>query len=64
MNKQELMEILPHRNSMLLLDEATALAKKIAKKDSVCLLSPAASSYDHFKNFEVRGDYFRKLVAE
>ena len=24
MNKQELMEILPHRNSMLLLDEATA----------------------------------------
>ena len=46
------------------LDEATALAKKIAKKDSVCLLSPAASSYDHFKNFEVRGDYFRKLVAE
>ena len=46
------------------LDEATALAKKIAKKDSVCLLSPAASSYDHFKNFEVRGDYFRKLVEE
>lgn len=44
------------------LDEAVALAKKIARPNSVCMLSPASTSYDHFKNFEARGEYFRKLV--
>ncbi|MDY0101298.1 MAG: UDP-N-acetylmuramoyl-L-alanine--D-glutamate ligase [Lentimicrobium sp.] len=29
----------------------------------VCLLSPAASSYDSFRNFEERGDRFRELVT-
>lgn len=44
------------------LDEAVTLAKKIARPNTVCMLSPASTSYDHFKNFEARGDYFRKLV--
>lgn len=30
--------------------------------ETVCLLSPAAASYDEFKNFEARGDYFRELI--
>lgn len=30
----------------------------------ICLLSPAAASYDAFKNFEHRGDYFKQLVKE
>ena len=29
----------------------------------VCLLSPAAASYDSFRNFEHRGDVFRDLVT-
>jgi len=30
--------------------------------DHVCLLSPAASSYDMFSNFEERGDVFKKIA--
>ena len=33
-------------------------------KGRICLLSPAASSYDAFKNFEERGTCFKKLVKE
>jgi len=32
--------------------------------DDVCLLSPAAASYDQFKNFEHRGDDFRELAGK
>lgn len=31
-------------------------------KEKICLLSPAASSYDAFKNFEERGNVFKGLV--
>ena len=31
---------------------------------SICLLSPAAASYDAFKNFEHRGNYFKQLVTQ
>lgn len=34
------------------------------EKGMICLLSPAASSYDMFKNFEHRGEVFSKLVKE
>jgi UDP-N-acetylmuramoylalanine--D-glutamate ligase len=33
-------------------------------EDAVILLSPACASFDQFPDFEVRGDAFRKLVAE
>jgi len=26
------------------------------------LLSPACASFDQYRNFEIRGDHFRKLV--
>ncbi len=44
------------------LDEAVSVAKKITKKGTACLLSPAASSYGYFKNFEERGRLFKKYV--
>ena len=48
-------------NSM---EEAVEYAKKITEKNKICLLSPAAASYNMYKNFEVRGDHFKKLVSE
>ncbi len=45
-------------------DKGVAKAKEVTAQDKICLLSPAASSYDMFKNFEVRGDEFQRLVKE
>ena len=43
---------------------AVSFARKLTKKGSVCLLSPAASSYGFFKNFKERGELFKRLVKE
>lgn len=43
-------------------DEAVKVASKIATKGDVVLLSPACASFDLFKNYEDRGDQFRKAV--
>src|SRR5437763_1689492 len=49
------------------LDAALAAATRDAAAsdaaEPVVLLSPACASYDQFRNFEVRGDAFRALVA-
>ncbi|MCR4781111.1 MAG: UDP-N-acetylmuramoyl-L-alanine--D-glutamate ligase [Ruminiclostridium sp.] len=42
------------------LADAVAFAKKVTKVR--CVLSPAAASYGFYKNFEERGEHFRKLV--
>ncbi len=44
------------------LEEAVEIAKKVTKK--ICLLSPAAPSYNKYKNFEVKGDTYRNLVQK
>lgn len=42
--------------------EAVILAKKITPEDGVVLLSPAAPSYNQYKNFEMRGNDFSLVV--
>lgn len=46
------------------LEEAVAYAKEVCHPGSCCVLSPAAASYGIFRNFEERGDVFKKLVKE
>jgi UDP-N-acetylmuramoylalanine--D-glutamate ligase len=41
---------------------AVGLARALARPGGVVLLSPAAPSYDHFRDFEERGELFRALV--
>lgn len=44
------------------MQEAVKFAKEVTRKGSICLLSPAASSYGFFKNFQERGNLFKELV--
>jgi len=42
--------------------EAVLIAKEKTKKGKVCLLSPAASSYNLFKNYKDRANQFKKYL--
>jgi len=46
------------------LGEAVAAASEAAVEGDVVLLSPASASFDRFKNFEERGNYFKSLVLD
>ena len=47
-------------------DFASAVTKaaEIAQTGDVVLMSPASASFDQFKNFMVRGEFFKKIVKE
>ncbi|HPF65394.1 UDP-N-acetylmuramoyl-L-alanine--D-glutamate ligase [Lentimicrobium sp.] len=44
-------------------EPAIEKAASVTPAGGACLLSPAASSYDRFKNFEERGRLFKELVS-
>lgn len=43
-------------------NELGEIIKNNTLRDHICLLSPAASSYDMFRNFEDRGEAFKKIA--
>ena len=44
------------------LKDAVSKAKEVTKK--ICVMSPAASSYNAFKNFEEKGSAYKTYVKE
>ena len=54
-------------DNMVLTDDlssAMVIARTATRPHHICLLSPAASSYDHFRNFEERGDVFARMAKD
>ena len=45
-------------------EPAVRAAAAAAKPGDVVLMSPASAAFDQFKNFMVRGDFYKKLVKE
>lgn len=46
------------------MEQAVSIAKQHTEKGKICLLSPAASSYGFYKNFQERGNKFKELVMK
>ena len=45
-------------------ENAVRAAAAAAKEGDVVLMSPASASFDEFKNFMVRGEFFKKIIKE
>lgn len=57
-------EIFTHQTSCHTMEAALDQALADAKSGDVILLCPATSSFDQFKNYEVRGEIFKDLVRK
>lgn len=44
------------------LEAAVKLAYKVTEKNKICLLSPAAPSYNKYKNYEEKGNYYIEYI--
>lgn len=58
LSEEKSIEII-HTNN---LEESVKVAKEKARSGDIVLLSPASASFDAFKNFEERGNYYKTLV--
>ena len=45
-------------------EPAVRAAAASAKEGDIVLMSPASAAFDQFKNFMVRGEFYKKLVKE
>ena len=45
-------------------ENAVRTAAAAAREGDVVLMSPASASFDEFKNFMIRGEFFKKIVKE
>ena len=46
------------------MEDAVAKAYEVTAKGRICLMSPAASSYNVYKDFEHKGNHFKDLVKK
>lgn len=46
------------------MDHAVSAAFELTKKGKSCLLSPAASSYNVYKNFEYKGNHYKEVIKK
>jgi len=60
----ELLEPVMHVERCEMLAEAVTRAMAASRPGDVVLFSPACASFDQFRDYEMRGDAFRALVAE
>ena len=62
----ELKKIGCNKNMLVVdsMDEAVEAAYKFTQSDKICLFSPAASSYNRYRNFEEKGNHYKELVKK
>ena len=60
--KNHFKSIFTHWKAVETMEEALKEALNMAEPGDTILLSPACSSFDQFKNYEVRGEIFKDLV--
>ncbi|MCL5409098.1 MAG: UDP-N-acetylmuramoyl-L-alanine--D-glutamate ligase [Candidatus Omnitrophica bacterium] len=60
--KKELKESSVPQKIVQTMEDAVILSSQTGKKGDIVLLSPGCSSFDMFKNYEERGDDFRRIV--
>ncbi len=46
------------------MEEAVLTARRLAEPGDIVFMSPASASFDLYKNFEERGDHFKRLVNQ
>lgn len=46
------------------MEAAVTTAYAVTAPDTICLISPAASSYNYYKNFECKGEHYKELVRK